>query len=102
MVIVAGWMQLDAKDRDAFLELKREATLATRAEKGCIEYVFTPDPFEPGRARVFERWETLADQEAHVKLAISGQSSSPQPYPVLGQELYVHTVSDSRPWARPR
>lgn len=102
MVIVAGWMEVDPKDRDAFVEFKREGALAYSSEKGFIDYVFTADPSEPGRVRVFELWESPADQDAHLRLAISNAAASPSPYSVLGQEITIYTVSDSRPWSRPK
>ncbi|HWD24392.1 MAG TPA: antibiotic biosynthesis monooxygenase [Acidimicrobiales bacterium] len=96
MIIIAGWIEVDPKDRDAFLDSRLDAVLATRSEKGCIEYVFAADPIELGRVRVFERWESLADLEAHVALMRSGPSSRP-PYALVGRELHRYTVSDSAP-----
>ena len=56
MVVVAGWIDVDAKVRDAYLTSRLEAMVATREEPGCIEYVFSADPIDLERVRLFEPW----------------------------------------------
>jgi len=102
VIIVAGWMEVDPKDRDAFVELRRGSAAAYSSEKGFIEYVFTADPSHPGRVRVFEVWATAEDQDTHLRLAITNSASTAPPFAVLGQQVTIYTVSDSRPWSRPK
>ena len=58
MVIVAGTIEVDPADRDAFLQGRADAVRATRSEPGCIEYSFSADGIEPGLIRIFEIWES--------------------------------------------
>ena len=58
MIIVAGFIDVDAGLRGEFLEAMGETIVATRSEPGCIEYTFAADAVDPGRVRLFERWET--------------------------------------------
>jgi quinol monooxygenase YgiN len=67
MLIVAGKGYLiDANLRDAFVASMQEATLRTRREPGCMDYVVAADPIETDRVNVFERWESAADLELHL------------------------------------
>lgn len=66
MVIVAGVFQVEPARRDEFLQSRRAGILATRDEQGCVDYVFSADPDDPGVVRLFERWETADDLAAHL------------------------------------
>ncbi|HWD24913.1 MAG TPA: antibiotic biosynthesis monooxygenase [Acidimicrobiales bacterium] len=99
MIIVAGWIEVDPKDRDLALASRREAILAAKSEQGCLDYIFSADPIEPGRIRLFERWESLADHHEHERISRLGQSTSSR-MPPVHVEVHTYTVSDSTPWAR--
>ncbi len=58
MLIVAGTMQVDPEQRQAFLAGRQEAVMAVRAEPGCVDYIFSADPYDPALVRLFERWES--------------------------------------------
>ena len=66
MLIVGGFFEVDPSERDAFVAGRIEAMRASRDEHGCIEYVIAADPADPGRAVLFERWESQADLDAHL------------------------------------
>lgn len=66
MIIVQGVFQIEAKEREQFLAQSLETQRISRAEAGCIEYVFAPDPVESGRIVLSERWESRADLDAHI------------------------------------
>jgi len=66
VIIVAGSMELDPDQRDAFVTSRGDAMRRSRAEPGCLEYTFAPDPLEPGRVILVERWESQEALEAHV------------------------------------
>ena len=76
MVIVAGWFEIDPAERDAFVAGRVEAMVRSRAERGCIEYVIAADPVDPGRAVLFERWESQADLDADAAAAKRGQGGA--------------------------
>lgn len=65
MVIVGGWFEVDPDQRDAFVAQRIESMRRSRADHGCIEYVIAADPVDPGRAVLYERWESQTDLDAH-------------------------------------
>lgn len=97
-VIVAGWMDFAPADREAALRAFSPVVAASRAEPGCIDYAFTPDPDLPGRVRVFEHWVDDAALTEHLTLphvqalraAIAGLTRT-------GREMTHHTLAVSRP-----
>jgi quinol monooxygenase YgiN len=96
MVVVAGWIDVDAKVRDAYLASRLEAMIATREEPGCIEYVFSADPVDLERVRLFELWESRGDLDIHLQLLRSRPASSAA-FEVVGREVLVYEVSSSGP-----
>ena len=66
MLIVQGVFRVDPGERVAFLEERSETMRVSRAEPGCLEYVFGADPLEPDRVILSERWESQADLDAHL------------------------------------
>ena len=97
MVIVGGWFEVDPSERDAFVAQRIEAMRRSRADHGCLEYVIAPDPVEPGRAVLFERWESQADLDAHgarmrEHLGPRGRPSAPSAMSIL-----VYDVTGERP-----
>jgi quinol monooxygenase YgiN len=77
MVIVAGVINVEPTRREDFLKARQPGIQATRLEKGCLDYVLTPDADDPGAVRLFERWETADDLAAH--LAAINQRGAPDP-----------------------
>ena len=63
MVIVAGHITVEPRERESYLagcvsivELAREAA-------GCLDFVIAADLIDPGRINIFERWESQAAVE---------------------------------------
>jgi len=100
MIIVLGVFEVEAGDRTRFLEGKGPQVLATRAEAGCVEYAFSADADDPGRVRLVERWESMADLEAHVAAL---RSAPPATAPPVPSRTVAVDVLDARvvraPWA---
>ena len=67
MIIVAGTMTVDPDNRDRVMDLARAVMTATRQEDGCHEYVFSPDPDDPGLIRLYELWESRPHLDAHFR-----------------------------------
>lgn len=65
-LIVAGWAELDPELRAGALEKAGALFDATRAQEGCLAYVWSADPVEPGRVWVYERWTGEAALAAHL------------------------------------
>ena len=63
MIIVAGWIAVDAEARAAYLDGCRAVLEQARAAGGCLDFALSADPLEPGRINVYERWESDEDLE---------------------------------------
>ncbi|MST31760.1 hypothetical protein GHK86_03330 [Acidimicrobiaceae bacterium USS-CC1] len=72
-VIVQGEFVVDPGDRERFIEASTERMRSSRAEDGCLEYVFASDPLEPGRVVLSERWASMELLRRHL----DGQASRP-------------------------
>jgi quinol monooxygenase YgiN len=66
MVIVGGIFEVEPDQRDTFVASRHESMRKSRAEPGCLEYVVSADPIEPGRVVLFERWADQASLDAHI------------------------------------
>lgn len=61
MLIVSGWLQVHADQREEYLIAANEASRLARAAPGCWEFVQAADPLVPGRIVILERWESESD-----------------------------------------
>jgi quinol monooxygenase YgiN len=64
MIIVAGQLQVEPGERDAYLADCAEVVRTARRTAGCLDFAVSADLVEPGRINVFERWESMAAVEA--------------------------------------
>ena len=101
MLIVAGSFVVAAADRDAFIEGRRSAMSGSRAEPGCLEYVFAADPLDPERVVLFERWADQAALDAHLAGMRAQRSSGSAPQgprvEVRSSEIVKYEISSSGP-----
>ena len=58
MVIVAGHLIVDPGARAAYLEGCVPIVEQARRTAGCLEFTLAPDPLDPSRVNVLERWES--------------------------------------------
>jgi quinol monooxygenase YgiN len=75
--IIAGTFEVAPADRDAFLAGRAELIRRSRAEPGCIVYVFAADPLEPGRVELFERWASEEALEGHRSVLTASPPADP-------------------------
>jgi len=61
MLIIAGYLDVAAEERDAYVASCREVVAAARRAPGCLDFAITPDSLDARRVRVYERWETEAE-----------------------------------------
>ena len=100
MIVVLGIIEVDAADRGRYLAEKAPQVAATRAEAGCLDYAFAADATDPGRVRLVERWEHMADLEAHV--AAMSASPAPERPPVPSRTVGIEVLEARAvrpPWA---
>ncbi len=60
MIIVCGSLHLVPGQRDTFITRSLPAIRAAREAQGCLDFSVSPDPLDPDRANVLERWENRA------------------------------------------
>ncbi len=98
MLIIAGTLDVAPEQRDQVLALAGPLMLATHAEAGNHEYVFSADPLVAGRIRIFEIWESDDDlgthfEQPHMKewgAALGG-------FDIVGSDLTKHVIASSGP-----
>jgi quinol monooxygenase YgiN len=66
VIIVAGRVELDPARRDAALRAAGELFAETRAQPGCLDYVWCADPSSESRVYVYERWTDVPSLAAHL------------------------------------
>lgn len=89
MIIIAGHLQVDPEQRDAYLRSVADVVPAARAAAGCLEFVQVADPVEPDRIVVYERWESDEDL-----LAFRGQGQGEDDTPeLLGADVSKYRIS---------
>jgi len=64
VVIVAGHLVVDPRQRDDYLAECVEVMRQARRAPGCLDFSLAADLLEPGRINIFERWESRAAVEA--------------------------------------
>lgn len=67
MLVVAGIIRMDPKDRDTAVDAANTMMTETAKETGCHTYVFSGDLNDPGLFRIFEEWEDEEALGAHFK-----------------------------------
>jgi quinol monooxygenase YgiN len=67
VLIIAGTFEVDPSQRDAFIAENVEGMKTSRAEAGCLDYVMSADPVDPGRVCLFERWESKEHLAPHLE-----------------------------------
>lgn len=77
MLIIAGTLRVDPADRAAYLDLVARATAMARETAGCLDFAQSPDPLEPDRINIFERWESDAELQAFRDLPSDEVSAPP-------------------------
>jgi quinol monooxygenase YgiN len=95
VIIVAGHFVVDPAQRDQFLDSRADVMRTSRAEAGCITYAFSPDPLDPGRVHLFERWESKAALADH--LAALRQRPRAAGVEVLESEVQQYEISATGP-----
>lgn len=67
MILVLATYDMNPVDRWEFIASRQAQVQRAQSEHGCLEYRLCFDAFEPGRITLVERWQTMADLQAHIK-----------------------------------
>src|SRR3954451_12047373 len=105
MVIVAGHVVVDPKQRDDYLsgcvEVVRQARRTSgcvevvrqaRRTSGCLDFALSADLLEPGRVNIFERWESQAAVETFRGTGPSDEQGAA----ILAAAVAEYDVGDER------
>lgn len=76
MLLIAGFVRFDPKERDATIAAILQLVRETRKEPGCIRYFITQDVEQPGTLRVFEAWASWEALGAHFNTPHMGRFHS--------------------------
>ena len=66
MLIIAGSLSFDARDREDVLASLSEITTLSRNDPGCVEYWWAEDVDARNTFRFFECWESQDAFDAHI------------------------------------
>jgi quinol monooxygenase YgiN len=89
VLIVAGHLVVNPQDRDDYLVAVAEVTAHARRAPGCLDFVQAPDPLEPGRINVFERWESDED----LMRFRGSEGPTPHTPPLVSAEVAKYRIS---------
>ena len=97
MLIIAGTFEVDPARRVQFIADREAGMREARAEAGCIDYVLSPDPLEPGRVYLFERWESRDHLAPHLARMREPRPEAPDAVPVLSADLLQYEIAATGP-----
>lgn len=98
MLIVAGHIATAPGHRDAFIDAIQQMIPPSLAEPGCREYVFTPDPNDETKVRVFEMWDDQDALDAHFASDhMKAWQADRGEIEVTGAEVNKYEVTDMGP-----
>lgn len=92
MVIVAGHLVVEPRNRAAYLDQCTTVVTQARNAPGCLDFALSADIADPGRINIFERWES---QEAVEAFRGSGPSEE-QGAAMLSASVSEYDVADVR------
>lgn len=89
MLIIAGHLEVEPGERDAYVAECAPIVEAARASIGCLEFSITSDSLDPAQIRIYKRWES-----AEQLLAFHGAGpSSDQRARILEADVKRYPIS---------
>lgn len=89
MSIVAGYLEVEPADRDAYVAECASVVEAARAADGCLDFSITADSVDAGRIRVYEHWKS---EEQLLAFRGSGPSGEQQAQ-ILDADVKRYAIS---------
>ena len=93
MLIIAGYVTVDATERDGFVAAHHDLLGRARQAPGCLDVAITADPLDPVRANVYERWESEDHLTAWRRIASAPDTGGS----ILGGHVMRYDVAGERP-----
>ena len=79
------------------LEAAEPLMRASEAEDGCDTYLMMADPLDPGRVRIFERWQSEEALAAHFAEPHCQFGAAMGGLGVTGSDVVKYQISSSGP-----
>ena len=92
MVIVAGHIVVDPRERESYLASCVPVVEQARSAPGCLDFAITADLVDAGRVDIFERWRSRAAVEAFRGSGPSGEQGAA----ILAASVAEYDVADVR------
>ncbi|WP_229869307.1 putative quinol monooxygenase [Streptomyces inusitatus] len=89
VIIVSGYLSVAADKREEYISGCHSVIEQARAADGCLDFALSPDPIDPGRINVYERWES---DEQLMKFRGSGPDDE-QNAEILGADVWRYRIS---------
>jgi quinol monooxygenase YgiN len=93
MLIIAGHLEVDINQRDAFVAAHRDLVVRAREAPGCVDLAIAADPVNPKRVNNFECWESREHLNAWRDVAAAPDTG----IPIERDDVMEYKVSDARP-----
>jgi len=94
-VIVVGRLEVEAADRDDFIQRCAPVMKMARETPGCAAFALSPDPLVATWVNVYERWDDAAALEAFRGNGPTGDEFAL----VTAAEVVQYTVAEATPLA---
>jgi quinol monooxygenase YgiN len=94
MVIVAGHIAVEPRQREAYLAASVSVVERARATAGCLDCAISADLIDPGRVNLFEQWES---QEALETARSNAPSNEHFVEAMLSVSVAEYDITDARP-----
>ena len=92
MLIIAGFVHVDAERRDEYVASFRDMVERGRSAPGCLDIFISTDSLEPTRVNIFERWASREDLDAWRKQANPPDTD----IEMTGNQVTIFTATDER------
>jgi hypothetical protein len=96
-MIIVGRFEVDPADRDAFLATRHDAVAASRLEDGCLRYVVSADPLEPGVVHLFEHWTSKRTLAAHLQVLKQRPRPEGRAIPIVASHVAQYEAGPPKP-----
>ncbi|WP_019811741.1 putative quinol monooxygenase [Saccharomonospora halophila] len=93
MLIIAGYLEVDPEQRDAFITAHEDLLRRGRQAPGCLDLAITPDPLNRDRIYNFERWESREQLEEWRAVANAPNTE----IAIKDANVMEYSVADMRP-----
>ncbi len=99
LLIVAGTFTVDPERRAEFLEGRKQSIMASRQDRGCLQYAMSADAVDPAIVRLFELWVSRADLNAHLERMREEGPAPEGGVPILGLDMKIYVHAEEQEFA---